>query len=67
MVILVNFQPITGYYEKAFNKESSPENLFNKRPHSPYYILKVSAQMDGFFLKYGISKKWTIFGGIVRK
>jgi len=61
-VILLNYQQITGFYEKNFNKEFPFENFLNNRTHGPYYILKVLAQTDGFFLKYGVYQKWTIFG-----
>ena len=67
MVILLNFQPITGYYEKNRNKKFPPENFPNNRPHGPCYILQVSAQTDDFFLRYGIPQKWTIFRAYVRK
>ena len=67
IVILMSFQPITGYYEKTLNKEFLRENFSNNSPHDPYYILKVSAQTDEFFLIYRISQKWTIFEAFVRK
>jgi hypothetical protein len=51
IIILPNFQPVTGYYEKSFNKEFSPETFSNNSPHGPYYILIVSAQTDAFFSK----------------
>jgi len=48
--------------KKNFEKEFSPENFPNNIPHDPYYIKKVSAQIDEFFLKYRISQKWAVFG-----
>jgi len=65
MVILLNFHPITGYYEKNFDKEFSPETFRNNRPHDPYYILKVSLQTNELFLKCRISKKRAVFGAIM--
>jgi hypothetical protein len=47
MVILLNFQRIAGYYEKYFDKKFLPDNLSNNRPHSLYYILKLSDQTNG--------------------
>ena len=67
MVILLNFQHIVGYYEKNRNKVFLPEIPPNNRSHGLYYILKVSAQTDKFFLRYEIPKKWAIFGRFVRK
>jgi len=46
IVILLNFQPMTGYYENSRKKECRPENLLICRYDSVYYILKVSAQMN---------------------
>jgi hypothetical protein len=46
LVILLNFQSVTGYYEENRNKEFLPENFSKNRPHGPYYILKVVAQTN---------------------
>jgi len=67
MVILLNFQPIVGYNEKNRNKKFSPEIFSNNRSHGTYYILKVSAQTDEVFLRYGTPKKWVILRAFVRK
>ncbi len=44
IIILLNFQNIAEYYEKNRNKKFPSEIL--RKSHDPYYILKVSAQMD---------------------
>ncbi len=52
MDILLKFQPITRYYGRNLNKEFPTENFPSNRPHSTYYILKVPARTDEFFLRY---------------
>jgi hypothetical protein len=46
MIILPNFQPIAGYYEKNRNEEFQPKISTNNRSHGPYNFLKVSTQTD---------------------
>ncbi len=50
--ILLNFQPVTGCYEKHRNKEFLTGNFAINRPHSRYYILEVPARIDEFLLRY---------------
>jgi hypothetical protein len=54
---LLSFSSITEYEEKDEGKEFPPEHLPNTRPHSPYYILKVSGQSDEFLLRCSIREK----------
>jgi hypothetical protein len=55
MVTLLNFQPSTGHYEKSKQRISESE-FPNNRSNSAYYMLKVSAGMNEFFLRYEIPK-----------
>ncbi len=55
--ILLNFQPVTGYYKKHRNKEFLTENFAINRPQGRYYILEVPARIDEFFLRYTVPKK----------
>jgi hypothetical protein len=52
MIILLNFQPIAGHYEKKRNKEFLSENFSSNRCHGPYNILKVSAETKVAFSRY---------------
>ncbi len=65
--ILLNFQPMAGYYEKNRKKEFRSENFPNYAYDSAYYILKVSTQMDQLFSRYRIYKRWTILRAFVKK
>jgi hypothetical protein len=67
MAILLYFQYISGYFEKTRNNEFSPEIFLNNRSRDPYDILKVSAKMDDFFLRYRIPKKCAVSEVFVRK
>jgi len=67
MIILLDFQPMAEYYEKNRNKEFLAENFSSNRSRGPSNILKVSAKTNGFFLRYRMLKKWTIFRAFVRK
>jgi len=62
MVILLNFQPIAGYHDKNRNKEFSPKSFTNKRSHGSYHILKVSTQIDNYFLRYQMLKNGLFSG-----
>jgi hypothetical protein len=56
MATLLNFQHISGYYEKTHNNEFPPEILPSNKSYGSYDILKVSAEMNDFFLRYWIPK-----------